>query len=105
MGQDLVLPARLNGAVGGSVVFEPVRIPPPPYSGFTWSTKGIPIIAALGGAVAVAPEYQDRVSVNVSTLALELRDLRTDDSGVFTLSVNGDTDTYTADTALEVFGK
>ncbi|KAI4892900.1 hypothetical protein NFI96_018114 [Prochilodus magdalenae] len=104
LGQDLVLPARLNGAVGGSVVFEPVRIPPPPFSAFTWSTKGVSIIIAVGDAVLVDPTYKDRVSVDVSTLALELRDLRTDDSGVFTLSVTGDTAPSTADTALEVFG-
>ncbi|KAI4894222.1 hypothetical protein NFI96_027092 [Prochilodus magdalenae] len=103
LGQDLVLPARLNRAVGESVVFDPVRIPPPPFSTFTWNTKGIPIVTAVGDAVAVAPAYKDRVSVDVSTLALELRDLRTDDSGVFTLSVTGDTAVYTADTALEVF--
>ncbi|XP_036436265.1 hemicentin-2-like [Colossoma macropomum] len=103
LSQDLVLPARLIGAVGGNVTFDPVSLPPPPYNLVSWSSKEMVIITALGDAVSVVPAYRGRVSLDINTVALELRTLRMDDAGAYTLSINGETDTYTAETTLDVF--
>ncbi|XP_066539310.1 hemicentin-1-like [Hoplias malabaricus] len=102
-GQQLALPPELNGAVGEKVEFKPTTVPPPPYSLVSWIIGGVTIyLVAGGGSPVIVPGYEDRVSFNSSTLALELRNLMTADNGDYHLTVQTNTQ-VTARTTLKVF--
>ncbi|KAL6489488.1 hypothetical protein MHYP_G00032290 [Metynnis hypsauchen] len=104
---QLVLPSRQDGAVGGNVVFQPISRPSETFEVITWrfgGTGGQIVIRAIGGTVSTPrPEYSGRASLDINTLALELRNLRMNDAGVYALSVDGNTASYSAETTLEVF--
>ncbi|KAL6489491.1 hypothetical protein MHYP_G00032320 [Metynnis hypsauchen] len=104
---QLVLPSRQDGAVGGNVVFQPNSFPTEANDQITWrfnGTSGGIIIRATSGAVLIPlPEYSGRVSLDINTLALELRNLRMNDAGVYVLSVDRIAGLYSAETTLEVF--
>ncbi|XP_072536672.1 cell adhesion molecule CEACAM1-like isoform X2 [Salminus brasiliensis] len=102
-GQELQLPSRVNGATRENVVFKPSRLPSGSYDGFTWNFKTFTIISGIGSSSLPTAPYRDRISLNMSTLALELRNLTENDSGVYTLSITRTAVTYTAETTLEVF--
>ncbi|KAL6489489.1 hypothetical protein MHYP_G00032300 [Metynnis hypsauchen] len=106
---QLALPSRQDGAVGGNVVFQLISLPSDTYDLITWrfgGTGGVIIIRAIGGTVSTPlPEYSGRVSLDINTLALELRNLRMNDAGVYALIIDGNTASYSAETMLEVFEK
>ncbi|XP_072536648.1 cell adhesion molecule CEACAM20 [Salminus brasiliensis] len=104
-GQELQLPSRVNGATRENVVFKPSRLPSGTYDGFNWNFKTTPIISVIGSSSLPTAAYRERISLNMSTLALELRNLTENDSGPYSLSITGTADTYTAETTLEVFEK
>ncbi|KTG02658.1 hypothetical protein cypCar_00022266 [Cyprinus carpio] len=106
LGEVLQFSQPANGAVGGSVVFAPDN--PPSTSIFTiqWHFETTVILTALSDSTAIFPAYRDRVSFDINTLALELRNLRLDDSGTYRLTVIPSAgDLLTGETSLQVFGE
>ncbi|XP_042596520.1 carcinoembryonic antigen-related cell adhesion molecule 20-like [Cyprinus carpio] len=104
LGEVLQFSQPANGAVGGSVVFAPDN--PPSTSIFTiqWHFETTVILTALSDSTAIFPAYRDRVSFDINTLALELRNLRLDDSGTYRLTVIPSAgDLLTGETSLQVF--
>ena len=104
MSQELLLPASLNGVVGENVTFDPISVPPPPYTLVSWIFNGLNIVTVAGDALIIPDQYKDKVSLDRSTLALKLRNLTLTDSGVYALSVQTG-NAVTAQTSLHVFGE
>ncbi|XP_017561573.1 carcinoembryonic antigen-related cell adhesion molecule 5-like [Pygocentrus nattereri] len=101
---QLVLPSRQNGAVGGNVEFKPISSPADTYQVITWRFGENIVIRSISGAVSIPrPEYRGRVSLDINTLALELRNLTMGDTGVYTLIADTAASSYTAETTLKVF--
>ncbi|XP_016420274.1 carcinoembryonic antigen-related cell adhesion molecule 3-like, partial [Sinocyclocheilus rhinocerous] len=104
LGEDLQFSGPSNGAVGGSVVFAPDN--PPSTSIFTvqWHFGSTLILTAQSDSTIIASAYRDRASFDRNTLALELWNLRLDDSGIYRLTVITTTsDQLTGETSLQVF--
>uniref|UniRef100_A0A672JYC9 Ig-like domain-containing protein n=1 Tax=Sinocyclocheilus grahami TaxID=75366 RepID=A0A672JYC9_SINGR len=95
-----------NGAVGGSVVFAPDNPPSTTLNIVQWQFGTTLILIAQSDSTTIVPEYSDRVSFDRNTLALELWDLRLDDSGIYRLTVvTSAGETLTGETSLQVFGE
>ncbi|XP_067305031.1 carcinoembryonic antigen-related cell adhesion molecule 8-like isoform X2 [Pseudorasbora parva] len=107
LGQDLQFPEPANRAVGESVVLAPDNPPPTWNISAHWFFNSSPILGLTpGGEPAVNPAYKDRVRFNSSTLALELRNLTLDDSGIYKLTVTVSIlEILTGETSLQVFEK
>ncbi|KAL7886546.1 hypothetical protein AOLI_G00042670 [Acnodon oligacanthus] len=102
---QLALSSRQDGAVGGNVEFRPISRPSETFEVITWRFGGQIVIRAISGTVSIPrPEYSGRVSLDINTLALELRNLRMNDAGVYVLIIDGIAASYSAETTLEVFG-
>ncbi|XP_056330642.1 carcinoembryonic antigen-related cell adhesion molecule 20-like isoform X2 [Danio aesculapii] len=103
-GQDLQLPELPSFEEGQSVTFTPEN-PPSTWRQTTWTYNiDTSIITAASGAVLVNPDYERRVSFDSNTLALELRNLKLNDSGKYKLSVvTSPGASITAETSLQVF--
>ncbi|XP_053350027.1 carcinoembryonic antigen-related cell adhesion molecule 6-like [Clarias gariepinus] len=101
-GRELILPERINGTVGGDVLFTPLKIPDPPPTISSWRFNGALIISAQPSGTTVPDTYQGRVILNTFTLALELRILTERDTGQYTLTVQTDKGNITAQTSLQV---
>ncbi|KAL7886545.1 hypothetical protein AOLI_G00042660 [Acnodon oligacanthus] len=103
---QLALPSRQDGAVGGNVVFQLINLPSETFEVITWRFSGQVVIRAISGTVSIPrPEYSGRASLDINTLALELRNLTMADAGRYVLNAEGVADAYSAETTLDVFEK
>uniref|UniRef100_A0A673CNG4 Ig-like domain-containing protein n=1 Tax=Sphaeramia orbicularis TaxID=375764 RepID=A0A673CNG4_9TELE len=83
-----LLPAGpLNAAVGGNVLFK-TKLDPTPLQSIIWGfgTVGT-IITSTSTEDTITPGYEGRLTVNTSTGSLELRNVSTDDSGIYTVTI------------------
>ncbi|KAF4088312.1 hypothetical protein AMELA_G00082470 [Ameiurus melas] len=103
-GQELLLPERINKAVGENVVITPIRIPDPPHLIIRWNFNETLILSGPPSGIIILPPYTARVSLNTTTLALELRNLTESDTGPYSLTVFTLTTRFTGVTSLQVFG-
>ncbi|XP_053350037.1 carcinoembryonic antigen-related cell adhesion molecule 5-like [Clarias gariepinus] len=101
-GQELILPERINGTVGGDVLFTPLKIPDPRPTSCSWRFNGALIISAQPSGTSITDSYQGRAFFSTVTLALELRILTERDTGQYTLTVQTDKGNFTAQTSLQV---
>ncbi|KAM9488988.1 cell adhesion molecule CEACAM6-like [Clarias gariepinus] len=101
-GQEVILPQRISGTVGGNVLFTPLKIPDLPHTITSWRFNGALIITVQPSGTTIQDSYQGRVSFNTFTLALALRSLTESDTGQYTLTVQNDKGTFTAQTSLQV---
>ncbi|KAM9487621.1 cell adhesion molecule CEACAM1-like [Clarias gariepinus] len=102
-GRELILPERINGAVGEKVVITPISIPEHTYSFIRWSFNTDTILSGPPDSITIQPQYTNRVHINTSTLALELRTLTESDTGPYTLFVDTTSGkTFTNVTSLQV---
>ncbi|XP_060776472.1 carcinoembryonic antigen-related cell adhesion molecule 1-like [Neoarius graeffei] len=99
--QQLLLPEKMDKAVGENVVITPIRIPDPPHYIISWMFNVNTILTGPPDGITVLPPYTGRVSLNSSTLALELRNLAESDTGEYSLTVNTPTPFRNA-TSLQV---
>ncbi|XP_053481131.1 carcinoembryonic antigen-related cell adhesion molecule 1 [Ictalurus furcatus] len=104
-GQELLLPERINKAVGENVVITPIRIPDPPHHLIRWICNDTGILIGPPGGITILPPYTDRVSLNPTTYALELRSLTESDTGRYSLIVDTPTSPFTGETSLQVYEK
>ncbi|XP_053536645.1 carcinoembryonic antigen-related cell adhesion molecule 5 [Ictalurus punctatus] len=102
-GQELFLPERINKAVGENVVITPIRLPDPPHAVIRWRFNEITILAGPPSGIIILPSYTDRVRLNPTTYALELRRLTESDTGLYSLTVDTPTNPFTGETSLQVF--
>ncbi len=106
LGEDLQFSEQANGAVGGSVVFAPDKPPSTSIDIIQWHFGTTLIVTALSDSTTIVPAYRDRVSFDRNALALELRNLRLDDSGIYKLTVIPTAgETLTGETSLQVFSE
>ncbi|XP_016406227.1 carcinoembryonic antigen-related cell adhesion molecule 20-like, partial [Sinocyclocheilus rhinocerous] len=104
LGEDLQFSGPANGAVGGSVVFAPDNPPSTSIDAVQWHFGSTLILTAQSDSTVIVSAYRDRVSFDINTLALELWNLRLDDSGIYRLTVvTGAGDQLTGETSLQVF--
>uniref|UniRef100_A0A8C1E2W2 Ig-like domain-containing protein n=1 Tax=Cyprinus carpio carpio TaxID=630221 RepID=A0A8C1E2W2_CYPCA len=104
LGEDLQFSGPANGAVGGSVVFAPDNPPSTSTDTVQWHFGTALILTAVPDSTIIASAYRDRVSFDRNTFALELRNLRLDDSGTYKLTVlTSAGETLTGETTLQVF--
>lgn len=89
-GEGILPPGPLSGAVAGTVRFT-TDLPPTqtPFLSVSWSFKEANIITSTSVNVS-APGYANRISLDRSTGALELRNLVQEDSGDYTVTVTPD---------------
>ncbi|XP_058252127.1 carcinoembryonic antigen-related cell adhesion molecule 8-like [Hemibagrus wyckioides] len=97
-GQQLILPERINKAVGENVVITPIRLPDLPHYLIRWEFNTTSIVVGTD----VLPPYTDRVSIDTTTLALEIRNLTENDTGPYILTINTATTVVTGQTSLQV---
>ncbi|XP_047666892.1 carcinoembryonic antigen-related cell adhesion molecule 1-like [Tachysurus fulvidraco] len=91
-GQVLELPESINKTVGENVVITSKRLPEPPHQLVRWKVNASIILSGPPNGITILPPYKDRVSLNTTSLALELRSLTESDTGQYELTV--DTPTY-----------
>nr|CAP71925.1 si:dkey-81p7.13 [Danio rerio] len=105
-GQDLQVPDLPPLAQGQSVTFTPEN-PPSTWRQASWlNNADTSIITAASSAVVVNPDYEERVRFDPNTLALELWNLKLNDSGTYKLTVlTSPGVTITAETSLHVLEK
>uniref|UniRef100_A0A8C2IW22 Ig-like domain-containing protein n=1 Tax=Cyprinus carpio TaxID=7962 RepID=A0A8C2IW22_CYPCA len=102
--EDLQFSGPANGAVGGSVVFAPDNPPSTSTDSVLWLFESTPILSVQSGSTVIFSAYRDRVSFDINTLALELRNLRLDDSGTYKLTVAPSAGAQlTGETTLQVY--
>ncbi len=89
------------------MVFVPDN--PPPSASIDiihWYFGTTFILSSQSGSAVIAAAYRDRASFDGETLALELWNLRLNDSGIYRLSViPTDGQQLTGETSLQVFGE
>nr|XP_021328631.1 carcinoembryonic antigen-related cell adhesion molecule 5-like isoform X2 [Danio rerio] len=101
--QDLQFPELTNGAVGESVKFTPDNIPSEILS-VSWHFGDIFILNGNPDSPLIFPAYEDKVSFDKNTLALELWDLKLEDSGSYSLTViTSRGNSHKGETSLQVF--
>ncbi|XP_073703564.1 cell adhesion molecule CEACAM20-like [Garra rufa] len=104
LGEDLQFSELTNGAVGGSVVFAPDNLPSTSIDTVQWHFGTTIILTALPDSTIIASAYKDRVSLDINTLTLELRNLRLNDSGIYRLTVvTSAGNQLTGETSLQLF--
>uniref|UniRef100_A0A8C1UHH4 Ig-like domain-containing protein n=1 Tax=Cyprinus carpio TaxID=7962 RepID=A0A8C1UHH4_CYPCA len=104
LGEDLQFSGPASGAVGGSVVFAPDNPPSTSSDSVQWHFGTTLILTAVSDSTVIVSAYRDRVSFDINTLALELRNLRLDDSGTYTITVvTSAGETLRGETTLQVF--
>ncbi|XP_053089434.1 carcinoembryonic antigen-related cell adhesion molecule 21-like isoform X2 [Pangasianodon hypophthalmus] len=102
-GQEVFLPERINKAVGKNVVITPICLPDPPHHSIRWRCNWRIMLSRPPDRIIIQPAYTNRVSLNTTTLALELRSLTESDTGPYSLTVDTATDSFTGVTSLQVF--
>ncbi|XP_053536639.1 carcinoembryonic antigen-related cell adhesion molecule 5 isoform X1 [Ictalurus punctatus] len=102
-GQEVLLPERINKAVGENVVITPIRILDPPHHIIRWRFNEISILSGPPSGIIIQAPYTDRVSLNPTTYALELKSLTENDTGLYSLTVDTPTNSFTGETSLQVF--
>ncbi|XP_053350017.1 carcinoembryonic antigen-related cell adhesion molecule 5-like [Clarias gariepinus] len=102
-GQELLLPKRISKTVGENVVITPIYIPNTTLQYIRWKFNTSTILVGPPGGITIQPPYTDRVHLDTSTLALELRMLTESDTGPYTLTVDTATNIFTNVTSLQVF--
>ncbi|XP_073667811.1 cell adhesion molecule CEACAM6-like [Paramisgurnus dabryanus] len=98
---------EFNGATGKNVVFAPEDLPyiPSQIIFIAWAFGVDNIISFNNGENKVSQEYEGRVNLNTTTAALELKNLRLNDSGSYKLTVITTSQTSTGQTSLKVYGE
>ncbi|XP_052002466.1 carcinoembryonic antigen-related cell adhesion molecule 20-like [Xyrauchen texanus] len=93
------------GAVGEKVLLAPVSAPSPPFVAIEWSFGSVDTIIRVlpNGNLILGKGYEDRISLNQTTLSLELRNLTLTDSGNYRLSVFTESESAAGETLLYVF--
>ncbi|XP_065102198.2 cell adhesion molecule CEACAM6-like [Paramisgurnus dabryanus] len=96
---------EFNGATGKNVVFAPEDLPyiPSQIIFITWAFGVDNILTFNNGENKVSQDYEGRVNLNTTTAALELKNLRLNDSGSYKLTVITTPQTYTGQTSLKVY--
>ncbi len=88
------------------MVFAPDNPPSTSIDTIQWHFGTTIILTAVSDSTSIAPAYRDRVSFDGETLALELWNLRLNDSGIYKLSVLFTAgQQLTEETSLQVFGE
>ncbi|XP_026084503.1 carcinoembryonic antigen-related cell adhesion molecule 20 isoform X1 [Carassius auratus] len=87
LSEDLQISGPTNGAVGGSVVFAPDNLPNTSIITVQWHFGSTVILTGPLDSLIIVPAYRDRVSFDRNTFALELWNLRLEDSGIYRLTV------------------
>ncbi len=88
------------------MVFAPDNPPSTSIDIIHWHFGTTLILTALSDSAAIAAAYRDRASFNRNTLALELWNLRLNDSGIYRLTVLFTAgQQLTGETSLQVFGE
>uniref|UniRef100_A0A8C6WHJ8 Ig-like domain-containing protein n=1 Tax=Neogobius melanostomus TaxID=47308 RepID=A0A8C6WHJ8_9GOBI len=78
----------VNAAVGGSVTFTTSLTPTgTPLDSITWNRDTRLIVNSVAGGVSITPEYKDRVTLDVLTGSLELRNLAVSDNGKYDVTI------------------
>ncbi|KAA0703160.1 Carcinoembryonic antigen-related cell adhesion molecule 5 [Triplophysa tibetana] len=105
-GQCLQFPDSFDGALGESVVFAPDN---PPLTSLEnliilWTFEKNPVFSLTPGGNIIPEAYRDRVTVDSTTLALNLMNLTLNDTGTYGLTVQSG-QIYTGTTSLLVYEK
>uniref|UniRef100_A0AAY4AER7 Ig-like domain-containing protein n=1 Tax=Denticeps clupeoides TaxID=299321 RepID=A0AAY4AER7_9TELE len=88
LSQDVLPTGSLNGAIGKNVMFKTNIIPSPkPFLSVAWSYNNTNIITHTNAGNTTASKYEGRIFLEVSTGSLELRNLRQNDSGIYSVSI------------------
>ncbi|XP_022612278.1 carcinoembryonic antigen-related cell adhesion molecule 1-like [Seriola dumerili] len=88
--EGILPPGPLSGAVAGKVKFTTTLLPPEnPYLSVSWNFKGGNIITSTSINIT-EPGYDNRISLDRATGALELRNLVLEDSGEYTVTITPD---------------
>ncbi|KAM9488986.1 cell adhesion molecule CEACAM8-like isoform 2-T2 [Clarias gariepinus] len=103
-GQELILPEGINKAVGENVVITPISIPEQPHLFIRWMFNKDTILSGPPDGITLQPQYTDRVNLDTSTLALEIRSLTESDTGSYSLFVDTVDKRLTSVTSLQVLG-
>lgn len=86
-------------------MITPIHIPDPPHQFIRSMLNGRTILFGPPDGIIINPTYTDRVSLDNTTLTLELRNLIERDTGQYSLTVNNATVEFTGVTSLYVFGE
>ncbi|XP_028281091.1 carcinoembryonic antigen-related cell adhesion molecule 16-like [Parambassis ranga] len=87
VGEDVLPPGPLSGAVAGSVKFTTTLTPPErPFLSVGWSFNRVNIITSTSTNVT-NPGHVNRISLDRATGSLELRNLVLEDSGEYTATI------------------
>ncbi|XP_073703569.1 cell adhesion molecule CEACAM1-like [Garra rufa] len=104
LGEDLQFSEVANAAVGEKLVFAPDNPPSLSIDAVQWHFGTTLILTAAPDSTIIVSAYRDRGSFDISTLALELWNLRLDDSGIYRLTVvTSAGDQLTGETSLQLF--
>ncbi|KAM6936743.1 cell adhesion molecule CEACAM20-like [Lycodopsis pacificus] len=87
VGDGILPPGTLSGAVADKVKFTTTLTPPEsPFLSVSWSFKRLNIITSTSTNIT-GPGYANRISLDRTTGALELRKLVLEDSGEYTVTI------------------
>ncbi|XP_059194816.1 carcinoembryonic antigen-related cell adhesion molecule 16-like [Centropristis striata] len=87
VGEGVLPPGPLSGAVGGKVKFTTTLRPPElPFVSVSWTFEGVNIITSTSTNIT-EPGHANRITLDRSTGALELRSLVLEDSGEYLLTI------------------
>ncbi|XP_068425844.1 carcinoembryonic antigen-related cell adhesion molecule 20-like [Clinocottus analis] len=90
VGEGILPPGPLSGAVAGTVKFTTTLAPPEkPFLSVGWRFKGVNIITSTSNNIT-DPGYANRISLDRATGALVLRNLVLEDSGEYTVTIAQD---------------
>lgn len=87
VGEGILPPAPVSGAVAGKVTFTTTLRPPEsPFLSVSWTFRGVNIITSTSVNLTDLG-YTNRISLDRATGALELRNLVLEDSGEYTVNI------------------
>ncbi|XP_070691184.1 cell adhesion molecule CEACAM2-like isoform X2 [Pempheris klunzingeri] len=89
-GEGILPPGPLSGAVAGRVKFTTTLTPPEhPFLTVSWRFEEMNIITSTSSNIT-EPGHANRISLDLATGSLELRDLVLGDSGEYTVNITPD---------------